>query len=124
MAALDLAEQCLATNQISKDFLTKLVEKDFLTEDAVSEILDDAGLPSTFSMGRKRRTPLRNPKSRRRIAAMRSTIPKSVRAVSGARSVELDSRMSSAHGIFQMESLCARCTLVKLTRMITGGLVL
>ena len=62
MAALDLAEQCLATNQISKDFLTKLVEKDFLTEDAVSEILDDAGLTKYLLNGKKKKKSPKKPK--------------------------------------------------------------
>ena len=62
MAALDLAEQCLATNQISKDFLTKLVEKDFLTEDAVSEILDDAGLTKYLLNGKQKKRSPKKPK--------------------------------------------------------------
>ena len=62
MAALDLAEQCLATNQISKDFLTKLVEKDFLTEDAVSEILDDTGLTKYLLNGKQKKRSPKKPK--------------------------------------------------------------
>ena len=58
MAALSLAEQCLATNQVSKDFLTKLIEKDFLTEKAVAEILDDTGLTKYLVTGKqKKRSP-------------------------------------------------------------------
>ena len=58
MSALSIAEQCLATNQVSKDFLTKLIEKDFLTEEAVSEILDDSGLTKYLvSEKKKKRSP-------------------------------------------------------------------
>ena len=62
MAAMDLAEQCFTTNQISKDFLKKLVEKDYLSEGNINEILEDKALSKYITSDKHKRRTSKQPK--------------------------------------------------------------